>query len=219
MAILSQGILGPVTGRTGPVVSYIRFGQNITRTVGNSKKNKIETPARKTQREKIKVCNEFTKAFTGSGFFNKSFPASGHTGSGYNRITSAIMNLAIITDPVTKIAWPNVLISKGPVASVEFASASVNEEGNVLFTWTNNAGTGTAKNNDKAILVAYFPGSKEAVYQFSEAKRYDGYAVLEMNSKKGVAETWIGFLTADEKNAANSVYAGRIEIIPNVSII
>jgi hypothetical protein len=33
-----------------------------------------------------------------------------------------------------------------------------------------------------------------------------------MDSKKGVVETWLGFLSADEKNAANSVYSGRVEI-------
>lgn len=210
MAILTQGILGPVTGRTGPVVSYVRFGQNITRSLSNSKKNKIETPARKIQREKIKVCNEFTKAFTGTGFFNRSFPQYGDTGSGYNRATSAIMNLAIVTQPETTIAWPKVLISKGPIAAVDFAVASMNEEGDIVFTWTDNTGTGTAKGNDKAILVAYFPERKEAVFQFSDATRHDCQAILEMNSQGGVVETWLGFLSADEKNAANSVYTGRL---------
>ncbi|HEU5364313.1 MAG TPA: hypothetical protein VFU62_02215 [Hanamia sp.] len=113
MAILSQSILGPSNGKTGPVITYIRYGQNIMRSVGSTKKNKIKTPARKTQREKIKVCNEFTKAFTGSGFFNKSFPAFGHTGSGYNRATGALMNLAIVSHPETAIVWPKVLISRG----------------------------------------------------------------------------------------------------------
>ena len=213
MAILSQGILGSVSGKTGPVVSYIRYGQNITQSIGSRKKNKIETPARKMQREKIKVCNEFTKAFTGSGFFNKSFPAFGHTGSGYNRATSALMNLAILTIPETRIAWPKVLISKGEIAPVDAASADVDEEGNIIFGWADNAGTGTAKGNDRAILVAYFPESKEAVFQFSDATRNDGFAVLEVDSKKGIAETWLGFLSADEKNAANSVYTGSVTLI------
>jgi hypothetical protein len=212
MAILTQGILGKVIGKTGPVVSYMRFGQNITRSKGSTRKNRIETPARKIQREKIKVCNDFTRAFSGTGFFNKSFPAHGHTGSGYNRATSAIMNLAIISDPQTTIAWPKVLISKGQIASVEFAAATVNEEGNIVFTWTDNTGTGTAKAHDKAILVAYFPGSKEAVYQLGDATRDNGYAMLQIHSKKGIAETWLGFLSEDEKNAANSVYTGRLEL-------
>ena len=212
MAILSQGILGSVRGKTGPVVSYVRFGRNITQSIGSSKKNKIQTPARKIQREKVTVCNEFTKAFTGSGFFNKSFPAFGHTGSGYNRATSALMNLAVISHPTIAIAWPKVLISKGEIASVDAASADVNDEGNIIFGWADNAGTGTAKGNDTAILVAFFPESKEAVFTFSHTTRNDGFAVLEVNSKKGIAETWLGFLSADEKNAANSVYAGRVSI-------
>ena len=212
MGVLSEGINGPVTGTTGAVVSYMRFGQNITRSKGSTRKNRIETPARKLQREKIKVCNEFTQAFSGTGFFNKSFPAYGHTGSGYNRVTGSIMNLAIVTNPVVAIAWPKVLISKGPVAPVDSASALVDDEGNITFTWTDNSGDGTAKKNDRAILVAYFPESKQSVFSFAGAERKDGMAKLEMGSARGTAQTWLGFLSADESNAANSVYTGEVMI-------
>jgi Family of unknown function (DUF6266) len=210
MAILTQGILGKVVGKTGPVVSYMRFGQNISRSKGSTRKNRIETPARKTQREKIKVCNDFTRAFSGTGFFNKSFPAYGHTGSGYNRVTSSIMNLAIVQAPAIAIAWPKVLISKGPVAPVDYASALVNDEGNIAFTWTDNSGDGTAKKNDIAIMVAYFPEEKKAFYTFSDAERKDEKAVLDVESQKGMAQTWLGFLSADEMNSANSVYCGEV---------
>ena len=212
MGVLPEGINGPVRGTTGAVVSYMRFGQNITRSKGSTRKNKIETPARKMQRQKIKVCNEFTHAFSGTGFFNKSFPANGHTGSGYNRVTSSIMNLAIVTNPLVAIAWPKVLISKGPVAPVDTASASFDEQSIITFTWTDNSGDGTAKKNDRAILVAYFSESKQAVFSFSDAERKDGIAVLETGSAKGTAETWLGFLSADETNAANSVYTGELII-------
>jgi hypothetical protein len=213
MAILSNGILGSVSGKTGPVISYTRYGQNITRTVGSTRKNKTETPARKAQRDKIKVCNQFTKAFAGTHFFDRTFPDPTHTGSGYNRATSALMNLAIVTLTETIISWPKVLISKGEIAPVDSAAAAINEEENIMFTWVNNAGTGTAKGTDKAILVAYFHESKEVAFKFSEATRNEGVAVLEMNSKKGNAETWLGFLSSDEKNAANSIYCGRVALI------
>jgi Family of unknown function (DUF6266) len=213
MAILTQGILGPVIGKTGPVVGYLRFGQNITRSMSDSRKNRIETPKRKAQRQKIKLCNEFTKAFTGTGFFNRSFPAHDHTGSGYNRVTGAIMNRAIISNPEIMLSYPRILISQGPIPCVDYASALVNEEGDIVFTWTDNAGTGTAKENDKAILVAFFPGTRQAVYKFSDATRKDGAAVLEMDSIKGAAETWIGFLSADETNAADSMYSGSLTVL------
>ena len=210
MGVLSKGINGPVTGTTGAVVTYMRFGQNITRSKGSTRKNRIETPARKIQREKIRACNEFTHSFSGTGFFNKSFPAYGHTGSGYNRVTSSIMNLAIVTNPAVAIAWPKVLISKGPIAPVDYAEASVNGEGQIVFTWSNNAGDGTAKKDDRAILVAWFLESKQAVFSFSNAERKDEMALLETGYFKGAAKTWLGFLNADETNAANSVYTGEL---------
>ena len=210
--MLTQGILGEIVGKTGPVVSYMRFGQNIGRSKGSSRKNRIETPARKTQREKIRACNDFTKAFSGTGFFNKSFPAYGHTGSGYNRVTGSIMNLAIVNTPAIAIAWPKVLISKAPIAPVDYASALVNNGNNIEYTWTDNSGDGTAKKNDRVIMVAYFPENKKAFYIFSDAERKDGTAILDVASQKGTAQTWLGFLSADETNAANSVYTGELMI-------
>jgi len=120
------------------------------------------------------------------------------------------MNLAIVNNPSIAIAWQKVLISKGPIAPVDYASALVNEEGNIVFTWTDNSGDGTAKKNDKAVMVAYFPETREAAYMFSDAERRDEMATLEVASKKGTAQTWLGFLSADETNAANSIYTGAI---------
>jgi hypothetical protein len=179
MGILPQGILGDVVGKTGPVVSYIRFGQNITCSKGSTHKNRIETPARKLQREKIKVCNDFTHSFSGTGFFNKNFPAYDHTGSGYNRVTGSVMNLAIVINPVVAIAWQKVLISKGPLAPVDTAFASLNEQGNITFTWTDNIDDGTAKKNDRAILVAYFSETKQAVFNSAMQKEILGLLSLQ----------------------------------------
>ena len=114
MAIIPNGILGSFLGKAGPVTGYVRNGQNIIRSAHSRKDNKI-TPLRTAQREKIKICNDFTRPFSGTGFFNKSFPAYGSTGSGYNRATSALMNKAIAgAYPATHIAYPNVQISQGP---------------------------------------------------------------------------------------------------------
>lgn len=150
----------------------------------------------------------FTSRFSGTGFFNKSFPAYGHTGSGYNRATGVIMNKAIVSNPEVILSYPKVLISQGPIPSVDYASALVNAEGNIQFNWTDNSGTGTAKENDTAIMVAYFRESKEVVYTFSVTTRKKGTGVLTINGKQGAAETWLGFLSADEKNAADSIYTG-----------
>jgi hypothetical protein len=180
-----------------------------------SRPRKSNVPAssgRLAQQQKIKVCNEFTRPFCGSGFFNKTFPAYGHSGTGFNRATSAIMHLAIIgTYPDTAIAYPQVHISKGPLPGAQNASATVNNEGDIVFNWKDNTGTGTAKENDKVIAVAYFPSEKKAVFNTGIALRKDGQAMLDTQQMQGAtAETWIGFLSNDEKDASDSVYSGKV---------
>lgn len=213
MGKLPEGILGVLIGKLGTVSGYRRNGQNLVRVAGQRRKIK-NTPMRANQREKIKVCNDFTRAFSGTGFFGKSFPSYGDTGTGYNRATSGIMNLAITgTFPETVIFYPQVLISKGPLPRAENAEVAVNTEGNMLFAWTDNTGMGTAKANDKVILVAYFAELKQAITSIGNATRNAGQVLLETSIMKGyAAETWIGFLSSDEKNAADSVYTGTVEL-------
>ena len=211
MGKIPDGILGMLIGKLGPVSGYRRNGQNLVRVSGQSRKIK-NTPMRRNQREKIKVCNDFTHAFSGTGFLGKSFPSYGDTGTGYNRATSAIMNLAITgTYPDTVISYPRVLISKGPLPCAENAEVAVDTEGNMLFAWNDNTGMGTAKANDKVILVAYFPELKQAITSIGSATRNAGQALLETSMRTDyAAETWIGFLSNDEKSAADSVYTGTV---------
>ena len=211
MATIPAGILGHFIGKAGNITGYMRNGKNFVRSRPR-KSNIPASPARLAQQQKIKVCGEFTRAFSGSGFFNRTFPAYGHSGTGYNRATSAIMHLAIIgVYPDTAIAYPQVLISKGPLPGAVNANAAVNNEGHIVFTWEDNSGTGTAKENDKVIVVAYFPSLKKAIFNTGIALRKDGEAILQIPHMQGTAaETWIGFLSNDEKDASDSMYSGKV---------
>ena len=211
MARIPNGILGGFVGTAGNISGYMRNGVNFVRS-RRRKSSAPMTPKRLAQQQKIKVCNEFTRPFCGSGFFNKTFPAYGHSGTGFNRATSAIMHLAITgAYPDTAIAYPQVLISKGPLPGAQNASSTVNSEGHIVFNWEDNTGTGTAKENDKVVVVAYFPSQKKAVFDTGIALRKDGQAILYMQQMQSLAaETWIGFLSHDEKDASDSVYSGQV---------
>lgn len=209
MARIINGINGGFTGKVGTVTGYIRNGGSFMRS-RTRRKDTVTSEKRLLQQQKIKVCNEFTKPFSGSGFFNTSFPANGATSTGYNRATSAIMNRAIVKEPEVSLSYPLILVSMGMLPGAVYASALATGEGNIVFSWHDNTGIGTAKEDDRVLLVAYFPESKEVVYTISDAIRKDGTAVLQMDVKKGAAETWIGFVSADETLAADSVYTGRI---------
>lgn len=94
MATTPNGILGTIHGRVGPVTGFVRNGINVIR-VSTRKKDLVHSTARLAQQQKLKLCNEFTKSFSGTDFFKITFPAYGHSGTGLHRATSAIMNQAI----------------------------------------------------------------------------------------------------------------------------
>jgi hypothetical protein len=213
MAKIPNGILGEFIGTAGNVSGYMRNGKNFIR----SKRRRSSKPMslnRLAQQQKIKICNEFTGSFSGTGFFNKTFPAYGSSSTGYNRATSALMNLAIVGNyPDTAIAYPQALISQGPRPPATDAIASVDSACNISFAWTDNSGNGTAKADDLSILVAYFPELKRAVYSIGEAHRANSHAILNTSHIKNcVAETWMGFLSNNEKDASCSVYTGSLNL-------
>jgi hypothetical protein len=68
--------------------------------------------------------------------------------------------------------------------------------------------------------VAYFPELQQAMYSLSAGSRSDGEAILHKSAMKGfAAETWMGFLSADDKDAGNSVYTGGIQSASAQSLI
>ena len=213
MAKVLNGILGGFVGTVGTVSGYMRMGENIMRSK-RSPSNLPMTKKRLAQQQKIKVCNEFTTAFSGSGFFNATFPLLKGTATGYNKATSALLKKAITgTYPDTRLEWPQVLISEGGMPSPTGAAASIDTDGNILFTWNNNTGTGTAKKTDKAVLVAYAPLIKQAAYIISTSSRATGQAVLHAQWLQGYrVETWMGFISEDGKDAADSVYTGTLDL-------
>jgi hypothetical protein len=69
MAKVINGINGAFTGKVGTVTGYNRNGGNFMRS-RHRNKDTVKSKPRLAQQQKIKVCNEFTKPFSGSGFFN-----------------------------------------------------------------------------------------------------------------------------------------------------
>lgn len=210
MAQVRNGILSDFKGRIGPVTGYVRNGVNIIRTSKNRVTDK-KTILRLAQREKIKVCMAFLKAFTGTGFLGKTFPAYGHTGTGYNRAMGCLMNQSVTgTYPDTVLSYPHVLVAKGLLPPAQDAAAMSDRTGIIHFNWQDNSYTGTAKPVDRAVLVAYFPSIQEAVFSLDAGCRKEGVAVLSTGYLTGEAETWMAFLSPGGEEASDSVYCGMV---------
>jgi Family of unknown function (DUF6266) len=212
MARNNYSVLGAFIGRVGPVTGFMRNGRNLIRTSTSAAKDR-RTPLRLAQREKINICNNLLKVFTGTGFLKKSFPAYGDTGTGYNRATSALMSRAVTgVYPNMQLNYQQVLVSKGRLPGALSARATV-KNGVIHFSFADNSTDGIATADDTVILVAYAPDLQQAVFTLHGGFRKDKKAVLNVAVLKGYAvETWIGFLSADEKDASDSVWTGRMVV-------
>jgi hypothetical protein len=210
MVKIRNHILSVLLGKLVPLTGYGRNMENIFSAASAGRNRKIISN-RTILREKIKIGNDFIRVFQGTGFFNKTFPSYDEPGTGYSRAINTIMDQAITGSyPHSRISYRHVLVSKGSLAGAENAAAADNEDHNILFNWSDNTGTGAAKATDKVILVAYFPAVKQVIYSV-DAIRKDCRAYLETNTMEGYnAETWLGFISPDEKDAANSRYTGTI---------
>lgn len=212
MARIPNGILGEFIGTAGNVSGYMRMGTNFVRSRRRSS-NKPMTVARLAQQQKLRVCNDFTRHFSGSGFFDKTFPRRTNTATGYNKATSALMRKAICgAYPDISLWWPGVAISEGGMPPLTGVAASTDASGYIVFSWTNNAGIGSARDTDQIVMVAYFHTLNEIVYKLSDRKRADESATIEVYGLTGEAHVWIGLVSEDGHDAADSVYAGMLTV-------
>jgi hypothetical protein len=115
--------------------------------------------------------------------------------------------------PDMALSYPQVLISKGSLPGAQSAKV-IKKANNILqFSFEDNSGAGIAASNDTVILVAYAPDIQQAIFGLYNGFRKDKKAVLNVAALKGNSvETWIGFLSADEMDASDSVRVGSVKM-------
>lgn len=212
MAIAYNGILGPLHGRVGNVTGYLRNGLPMLR-VATRRKDNNKSAARLAQREKLKLCGQFTGAFTGTDLFKKTFPAYGHTGTGLHRATSAVMKLAIQgTYPALSLSYPEILISKGTLPGAKNVQVGLAPNGLLKFSWDNNSDIGTAGKQDQAVMVAFDIELNEVIFSVHGGARESCNASLDVSTFAGrQVATWLSFISR-QGDAADSVFCGMMHI-------
>jgi hypothetical protein len=94
------------------------------------------------------------------------------------------------------------------------ASATPVGSGTISFAWEDNSGVGNAKQTDKALIAVINPTKYEAVYDTAGAERTDTTQdiVVPADWVGEDVETYMGFMSEDGKEIANSVYLGTITV-------
>lgn len=115
--------------------------------------------------------------------------------------------------PDFSIDMSKVLVSRVSLTgALNGTATSVNS----VFTlvWDENSGSGNANQTDKTLIVVFNPARAESVFTTGGNQRIAGTEDIAVPSDwvgEGV-EVFLGFITEDGKDVANSSYLGSVTI-------
>ena len=122
-----NGAFGATNGKIGNLVSYKLRGQDVTRTVGHSTKQRSLLQLAISQR--LTVVNEFLKPIKGRINLGFKFKAQGSTKHHYNIATSYNMINAIKGEyPFLSMDYSKAKVSSGNLKPVSNLTAEIEEE-------------------------------------------------------------------------------------------
>ena len=212
MGTIKKGILGGFSGKVGTVVGASWKGISYMRSLPQHVKNP-RTEGQVSQRSKFALVLNFLKPVT--GFLRTGWKLYAHRQSPFNAATSYTLANAITgTYPDYAIDPSKVLVSRGSLAPAAVASATPVGGGTITFDWEDNSGVGNAKQTDKALIAVINPTKSEAVYDTAGAERMTVTQDITVPADwiGEDVETYIGFISEDSKEVANSVYLGTITV-------
>jgi len=115
--------------------------------------------------------------------------------------------------PVYSIDFPNVLVSRGDLPNALAPSALAAPGSLITYSWTDISGVGINKASDKAILVVFCTAMNLCIYTTGSALRSAITDTLDVSIFSGkMVETYIGFISAEGRNVANSRYTGQLTV-------
>jgi hypothetical protein len=212
MGTIKKSILGGFSGKVGTVVGASWKGISYMRSLPQHVKTP-RTEGQVSQRSKFALTLNFLKPIT--GFLRTGWKLYAHRQSPFNAAMSYTLANAITgTYPDYAIDPSRVLVSRGSLAPAAGASATPAGGGTVTFAWEDNSGVGSAKQTDKALIAVINPAKSEAVFDTAGAERMTVMQdiITPADWVGEDVETYMGFISEDGKEVANSVYLGTITV-------
>ena len=211
MASFQKGILGRFSGKVGTVIGGNWKGIDYMRSKGVNG-NKNPTLPQLTQQLKFKLCINFVQ--TMAGLVAISFKPFAVQKTGINSALSyTLQNTVLGVYSLFTINYPSVLVSRGDLPNALGPSVVMGAGSQLTYSWTDNSGVGNAAPNDKAILAIFCAAFNQCIYTTIGADRNAITDTINLTKFAGqVVETYIGFISANGKNVATSIYTGQVTV-------
>jgi hypothetical protein len=210
MATFEKGILGGFSGKVGTVIGGTWKGIDYMRSKAN-KRSFVPSQKQLEQQLKFALIMRFLQPM--SALLEVSFYDFAVRKTGINAAFAYNFKEAITGSfPNYAIDYQKALVSRGNLPNV-LGPSVISAAGSILtWSWTDN-NSSTADPNDQAILVAYCPEMRQAIFSIDAAKRSELTADLNALTFTGKAvETYIGFLSVAGNNSAISIFTGEVTV-------
>ena len=214
MAKLKKGIMGPLSGKIGPVVGASWKGVDYLRAAPETKGTGFAQSERQiAHQQKFKFITNFLDPFlpyVNIGFFKPNVQKTE-----YNMAFSYNFQEAVVgSHPDLLVDYNKFSISRGSQAglsNLQFEWVSLSE---VRFTWLNESGY-HARYDDQVMVVLYSPELQDTNGAIGAAYRRDGHVDFKLKEKfVGKAlEVYVAVSTINRKKTSNSQYLGRKEFL------
>jgi hypothetical protein len=211
MGTIKQGILGGFSGKVGTVIGGSWKGISYMRSQAQSIKNP-RTEAQMSQRIKFALALSFLKPMT--ELLRIGFKLYANKKTAFNSAMSYTLANAISGDyPDYELQFANALVSRGAL-TVATNGTATSSSGNVVISWDDNSGVGAAKATDKTLIAILNADRGEAVTVSAGEARVTGTQTLAVPADwlGENVHVYLGFVSEDFKEVANSVYLGSVTI-------
>jgi Family of unknown function (DUF6266) len=212
MGTISKGILGAFRGKVGTVVGSTWKGISVMRSNPGPRKGQ---PSQKQldQHARFGLMIKFLQPV--SSLLSQTFDKVAIGMTGINKAMSYNLPNAITGSyPAYTVNYAMVLLSRGDLPNAGSPVVASPASGKLTFSWTDNSGTGRAKADDQVFVAAYSEALNRWIYAQGIAARNAGTVTLDFSSFSGkAAQTYIGFVSADGKFVANSLYTGVVNVL------
>ena len=215
MAIITEGINGPVVGRLGNVVFYRVKGQNRARSLPRvTKRKRKPSPEQAAQRAKFKLMQEWLRPMKGLvrvGFGRYSPPKTGHNVAMSYNMRHAIRDHdgEFSVDPVA------FRFSGGPLTSPANPELHLGD-GTLHFTW-DKPSTEAGLGNARTLLLVYNVTNSLCHYEICGASAYSGVDELTLRFIKYLraeaCHAYMAFMNVETGDVSDSVYVGKLPVV------
>lgn len=210
MGKLINGIFGGFHGRIGNLVGYTLKGKYVIRKIGKS--TKPLTPGRRANCQKMTMVNEILSPSLQAIQVGYRHVVAGTDKNEYNEAVSYNKKNALQgTYPNISLDYSKVLLSMGTLAGAVNPTVSQADD-KITFNWKLPTHLERMSDDDRAMLVVYFPDLKVSCCHLIGSKRIEGSYTLTIGPDhvNEHMEAYISFVKDNGREVSNSAYAGAL---------